>query len=321
MRGRKSYDDRDFSAEAARLHINDSSGGRHQQMAHAQIRGGERFTMMYMKINADFPSFDIELKELNQVILTLVDEYKAGKIKSWDELDNRVKVFYSPEKMDAIEAKASGWKKMASYSDGITLTHVMCVYLGLYIMPEFHVLTPQQKQMAKWIVLFHDIDKIYIQGKRDHTHAFRSGVVAAKALYSIGFPVTENFNDTVHSWSEFTKSAVIDHPNLKEEQISDNNKLPIIIDGIEKMYGKDTPAALIIKGVFFHMCVQVVKDWTQPSPLTDDELKMYINHELLVLLRVMHLADNDGWTLFEPDRESYISETLKSFERIEGLIP
>jgi len=273
-----------------------------------------------MKIHADFPSFDIEFKELNQFILTLVDEYGNGKIRSWEELDKRVKAFYPPERMDTIEAKASGWKKMASYSNGITLTHVMCVYLGLYIMPEFHVLTPQQKQLAKWIVLFHDIDKIYIKGKRDHTHAFRSGVVAAKVLHTIGFPVTENFNDTFHSWSEFTKSAVIDHPNLPGEQISDNKKLPTIIDGIEKMYRKDTPAVLIIKGVFFHMCVQVVKDWLQPSPLTDDELKKYIDHELLFLLRVMHLADNDGWTLFEPERESYIRETLKAFERVEGLI-
>jgi len=273
-----------------------------------------------MKIHADFPSFDTEFKELNQFVLTLVDEYRDGKIKSWDELDNRVKAFYTPERMDAIEAKARGWKKMASYSEGVTLTHVMCVYLGLYIMPEFRALTPSQQQVAKWIVLFHDIDKIYIQGRRDHTHAFRSGVVAAKVLHSIGFPITENFNDTFHSWSESTKLAVIDHPNSPGEQISDNKKLPGIIEGIEKLYGKDTPAVFIIKGVFFHMCVQVVKDWPQPSPLADDELKTYIDHELLVLLRVMHLADNDGWTLFEPERETYIRETLKAFERVEGLI-
>lgn len=273
-----------------------------------------------MNALADFPSFDVEFEELNQFILTLVDEYRDGKMKSWDELNNRVKAFYTPERMDAIEAKATGWKRMSSYSNGVTLTHVTCVFLGLFMLPEFQALFAEQQQLAKWIVLFHDIDKIYIQGKRDHTHAFRSGVVAAKVLHTIGFPVTENFNDTIHSWSEFTKSAVIDHPNLPGEQISDNKKLPTIIEGIEKMYGKDTPAVLIIKGVFFHMCVQVVKDWTQPSPLADDELKTYIDHELLVLLRVMHLADNDGWTLFEPERDSYIRETLESFERVEGLI-
>lgn len=273
-----------------------------------------------MNTHADFPSFDVEFEEINQFILMLVDEYRDGKIRSWDELDKRVKVFYTPERMNAIEAKTTGWMKMASYSDGITLTHVTCVFLGMFMSPEFLALNAEQQQFSKYIVLFHDIDKVHISGKRDNTHAFRSGVVATKVLRGIGFPVTENFNDTIHFWSEYTNSAVTDHPNSPGEQILDNTKLPGIIKGVEKMYGKGTPAALIIKGVLFHMCVQVVKDWPQPSPLTDDEIEMYIDHELLVLLRVMHLADNDGWMLFELERESYVSETLESFERVIGLI-
>lgn len=273
-----------------------------------------------MNSHSDFPLFDTEFAELNQFILTLADEYKNRTLNSWDELDRRVKSFYIPERMDAIEAKAPGWNKMASYSGGITLTHVTCVFLGLIMLPEFQALSAEQKQLAKWIALFHDIEKIHIPGKRDSTHAFRSAVSAAKALQGIGFPVSNDFNSMIHDWGEFTISAVTNRPNSSTEKISDNKKLPEIVAGIETMYGKDMPASVIIKGVLFHMCVQVVKDWPQPSPLTDKEIVRFIDEDLLSLIKVMHLADNDGWMLFDLERESYKRETLETFQRVEELI-
>jgi len=273
-----------------------------------------------MNTQSNFPFFDTEFPELNQFILGLVEEYKSGTLKSWDDLDQRVKAFYTPQRMDYIETKTSGWKKMASYSDGITLTHVTCVFLGMFMLPEYQALTAEQQQLAKWIVLFHDMEKAHIPGQRDSTHAFRSAVAAAKALQSIGFPVSENFNATVRPWSEFTNSAVINPLRLPGKQISDNEKLPIIIAGIETMYGKDTPASLVVKGVLFHMCIQVVKDWLQPSPLTKEEIVRFIDESLLPLIKVMHLADNDGWMLFEPRREIYKCETLETFQRVEELI-
>lgn len=273
-----------------------------------------------MSANSGFPLFDIELVNLNRFILTLTADYNERRLNSWDELDIRVKLFYTPEKMDYIESKAPGWKKMASFSGGITLTHVTCALLGLFMLPEFLALNKDQQQLAKWIVLFHDIEKAHIPGKRDRTHAFRSAVMAAKALQSISFPVTNDFDATIQPWSEFTNSAVTNRPNSPAEQISDNKKLPEIVAGIETMYGKGTPASLIIKGVLFHMCIQVVKDWPQPSPLTNEEIVRFIDEDLLPLIKVMHLADNDGWTLFEPERESYIKETLETFDRVESLI-
>ena len=33
-----------------------------------------------MNTRSDFPSFDIEFEELNQFILTLVEEYDSGKV-------------------------------------------------------------------------------------------------------------------------------------------------------------------------------------------------------------------------------------------------
>lgn len=273
-----------------------------------------------MNTHSNFPFFDTEFPELNQFILGLVDEHMKGKLNSWDDLDQRVKLFYTPEQMDSTEAKVPGWKKMASYSHGITQTHVTCVFLGMFMLPEFLALNAEQQQLTKWIVLFHDLEKVPIRGKRDSTHAFRSAVTAAKSLQGIGFPVTNDFDTAIQLWSEYTNSAVTNRPSSRMEQISDNKKLPEIVAGIETLYGKDTPGSLIVKGVLFHMCVQVVKDWPQPSPLTDEEIESYIDRRLFALLKVMHLADNDGWTLFEPERESYVSETLEAFERVHKII-
>lgn len=119
-----------------------------------------------MKLPEIFPAFDDCFSDLNQFILKLVEAYEAGTIRSWDDLEEKVHVFFTPERMEEMESLVPGWQKMASYSEGITLVHVMCVFLGLFMLPEFQSLTPHQKQLAKWIVLFHDIAKIHIQGKK-----------------------------------------------------------------------------------------------------------------------------------------------------------
>jgi len=268
----------------------------------------------------DFPSFDNEFKNLNKFILQLVDEYNDKKIRSWGDLDERVKTFFTPERMDAIEAKASGWKKMASYSDGITLTHVTCVFLGMFMLPEFQNLTQKQQQIAKWIILFHDIEKVHFRGKRDSFHAFRSASNAANSLPKIGFPVTAIYQTLINTWNDTTNSAFTTTEDEQEDQIPDNSKLPEIISGIDNMFGEHTPAALIIKVVLLHQSIDVVKDWPQPAPFTNHEIKKHIDHELLPLLKVMMLADNEGWTMFYPEREKQRSETLETFERVKKII-
>jgi hypothetical protein len=222
--------------------------------------------------------------------------------------------------MDGIEAKAPGWKKMASYSEGVTLTHVACVFLGMLMLPEFQRLSLEQQQIAKWSVLFHDIEKVHIRGKRDNLHAFRSAVNAAHALPKIGFPTTAIYQVLIHNWSETTNSAFTKKEDETDDLIPDNNKLTEIISEIDKMLGSNTPAALIVKVVLLHYSIDVVKDWPQPAPFTDDEVKKHLNYETLPLLKVMMLADNDGWTMFYPEREQQRSETLETFKRIEKLI-
>ena len=273
-----------------------------------------------MQLSQGFPLFDERLPFLNQFTLDLAENFNAGKIALWSDLDERVKYFFTTERMIEVEAAIPGWKKMASYSGGVTLTHVICVFLGLLLLPEFQSLTYHQQQLAKWIVLFHDVEKVHINGKRDHTHAFRSAITAAKALKDIGFATTNQYTDVFEAWQELTLSAITDSTTQPAEIISDNSKLPEIIQGVEKMYGRNMPASLIVKGVLLHMSINAVKDWPQPAPLSGNEIVQYVDNELLPLLKVMHLADNEGWSMFEPEtRAIQRSETLEAFEKVERL--
>jgi hypothetical protein len=273
-----------------------------------------------MDTQLSFPSFDGDFMELNGFIQKLVEEYNKGEINSWEDLDERVNSFYTPERMNTIEAKAPGWKKMASFSDGVTLSHVTCVFLGMFMLPEFQALSMEQKQIAKWIVLFHDIDKVHVMGKKDPMHAFRSGAVAANILPKIGFPVTDKYEALIHSWSEFTVNAFTTEDGNPAPK-PDNRKLPEILSGIEHLFGDDTPAALIVKTALLHISLNIDVHYPTSSPMTDDEIKQTIDSTLLPLLKVMMFSDTEGWSLFEPEvREQRMRDAMESFERVEKLI-
>lgn len=266
------------------------------------------------------PSFDISLSFLNQFILELKNDYYAGQVNSWDTLDEKVKIYFTTERMEKMESLLPGWKKMASFTEGITLTHIICVFLGMFMLPEFKMLSAEQQQIAKWIILFHDIDKIHIAGRRDRMHAFNSAVFAANILPEFGFPVTSTYAELIKAWSEYTRQAFL-HPKGELWLKPDNQKLPKILSDIEEMFGEDTPAALIIKTVLLHISVAVDKNYSTPAPLTDSEIKQFISPSLFPLLKIMMLSDNEGWSLFYPEvREQQKRDALIEFGRIQKFI-
>ncbi len=268
-----------------------------------------------------FPVFDNSFRDLNEFILELVAAYEAGNLNSWDGLEEKVKAYFGPPRMAQMEALLPGWQKMASYSDGITLVHVMCVFLGLFMLPEFQHLTPGQKQMAKWIILLHDVDKIHVRGKRDTMHAFRSGIHAARILPGLGFPTTEKYPETIHSWSDYAAQAFVEGQG-ENAPIPDNRKLPRILEGIDQLFGRETPAGLICKVVLLHISLHVDPFYPTPAPLTEAEIGRYISPSLLPLLQVMMLSDNEGWSMFEPEtRARQRKDTLQAFQRIEKSLP
>ena len=267
-----------------------------------------------------FPSFDETFPFLHQFILELIDGYRTEEIKSWDDLDERVKKFFTTQQMELTEKFVPGWIRMASYSDGITLTHVICAFLGVYMLSEFQALTSKQQQIAKWIVMFHDLDKIHIRGKKDTMHGFRSGVVTAQTLPFLGFPITEQYNVLLDSWRELTLHAYIERPS-DIAPTPDNQKLPEILMGIDQLFGENTPASLITKTVLLHISLSVDPLYPTPAPLTDMEVKRFITPNLLPLLRVMMMGDNDGWSLFDTEiRERQYADTIEAFEKVKRLV-
>jgi hypothetical protein len=267
----------------------------------------------------DFPHFDESFSFLNRFILALEKDYRKRRITSLNELDEKVKVFFSAERMDEMESLVPHWQKMASYLEGVTLTHVMCCFLGMYMTREFLALTLEEQQIMKWVILFHDVEKEPQTGKRDHLHAFRSAASAARRLPDLGFPVALDYDSASNQWDSFTRSASTKLANSADE-VQDNEKLPEILMGIERMFGRHTPADLVIRTILLHLSVNM-KEWPPPNPLNHEQVKSCIDPELLPLLRVMNLADNDGWTLFDPSvNQRQRLDVLEEFEKIESLI-
>jgi hypothetical protein len=187
----------------------------------------------------------------------------------------------------------------------------------LLTCPEFQHAASTQQALMKWIVLFHDIAKEVRDGQRDYTHGFRSAAKTGAILPSIEFPVMGDYDRHFKAWFTLTNTAITKRGETTV-YMQDNRKLPEIIDGIERLFGHDTPAALIVKTVLLHYSIDVVEEWPQVAPLTEIEIKQYLNIALFPLLKMMMLVDNDGWELFNlSTKERYRQETLAVFEELE----
>ena len=268
----------------------------------------------------DFPTVENCLPEMMGFVSELVTGYQAGEIQSWSTVAERVHTFFTPEMMDEVETVVPGWRKMASYADGMTLVHVMVVYTGLLTGPEYQQASGTQQQLLKWIVLFHDIAKQVRGGRGDHIHGFWSAAMSGATLPKIGFAVTPNYDSDFDQWFAFVNTAITES-NTTSEFIQDNSKLPKIIEGINQLFGHNTPAALIVKTVLLHMSINVIDEYPNTAPLTESEAVEILDDKLLPLLKAMMLADSDGWNLFrQPVRERYRNDILKVFDRLEAII-
>jgi hypothetical protein len=271
-----------------------------------------------------FPQVETCLPELMPFIATLAEDYDKGRLNSWSEMAERVRYFFSPEMVSRVDAVITGWRDMAADGNGTTLIHVTAVLTALVCYHDFQVATPEQQAMLKWAVLFHDLAKRIESGKRDHIHGFRSAALAGKALPKLGFAVSSNESD-LEDWVSRTMAAITPYQGT---DIQDNRQLPEIVDGIERVFGRNTPAGLIVKTVLFHMSVDVLHEWPQIAPLTDGEIRQYIDASLLPLLEIMMVVDNDAWAFFDAAiRQRHQEETLAAFARIRqmfahaGIVP
>ena len=259
------------------------------------------------------------LPELFDLVDSLAHQIDIGTLKNWDEFELQVREFFASAQMGKVEKFVTGWERMASYADGITLVHVTSALVGLVQLPEYRSASSTEKQIMEWIILFHDVGKqVPPDGGRDATHAFRSAALTARGLQSNGFVQVDE--DGLVEWCDLTHSAIKSDERTGQE-IQDNSRFDLICAGIENLFGQDSPASLILKSILFHLSIDVVADWPQPAALDDRSISKYINAKLFPYLKVMMLVDSEAWSLFDLDTKmNYRQETLAVFERIGILI-
>jgi hypothetical protein len=268
-----------------------------------------------MPNNTNFPILESHLPDLMNFVTALVQGYQSREIDSWQVLEEKVFKFFSIAEVDKVNAVAPGWRDMAACAGGITLVHILAVFTALFLCPEFRQASKSQQEYLKWIVVFHDIAKEIQPGVRDFTHGFHSAAMTAKALPGLGFAITPEYVILIDEWERLVNSATTIQSGISIA-IQNNDKLPLISSGIERLFGRNTPAALIVKTVLLHMSINVVEDWPQAAPLSGNELLEYVDGDLIPLMKVMMLVDNDAWSLFDPPtKERYRRETLAVFNR------
>lgn len=269
-----------------------------------------------------FPLIENTIPDFMEFVESLAKQYSSGKLISDSDIEIKVREKFTSAYMDEMDTKILGWREMSEYADGKTLVHVISAFIALLSSEEYKCATSEQKDLLKWIILLHDIGKQIQKGQRDSTHAFRSAAILGKILPKLGFdymngPI-EKHKRLANDWSRLTEFAKIER---NDEWIQDNSKVGEIVDGIEKLFGADNVASAIIKTTLFHQSLESEKDWPCPAPLSDDDIKRFIDDQLLQLLKIMKVADSAAWNLFDlVKKEQYRQELLSAIEEANKVI-
>lgn len=266
------------------------------------------------------PQVERVLPELSQFVAQLEAQYQRGSIAGWQAFGQQVRDFFTPEAMDRVERFVPGWRQMASHAEQQTLIHVTSVLVALRLLPEYQAAASEQQRLMAWMVLFHDLAKIPKPGQHDYVHGFRSAALSGKGLAQAGFPVTAAYPGLIDAWVTLTYTAVVFRDDLQED-MQDNRKLPAIMSGIDRLFGAQAPAGLIVKGALLHLSVATDPEYPTVAPLTDNEIQQYLDADFCPLLKMMMLVDADGWNLFDPaTRQRHRQLTLAVYDHIGRLI-
>ena len=266
------------------------------------------------------PQLETRLPELTEFVAQLLARHQNGSLKNWQEFGQAVLDFFTPSRMNQVERVAPGWKQMASYKSQQTLIHVTAVLTALHLLPEYQQASPQQQAVMQWMVLYHDVAKVALPNKHDYLHGFRSAALAGRGVARAGFPLTQTYPELIDDWIRLTHDAVMFREDLGE-WVQDNRQLPEIVSGINHLFGPQTPASHIVKGALLHLSVATDPAYPTVAPLSDDELRRYIDPLFLPLIKMMLLVDADGWDLYDPaTQQLHRRQTLAAYQRIAALL-
>lgn len=249
-------------------------------------------------MEAMVPRLGARLPDLHEFVCTLARQIEDRVVRDGDTLAGRLRDFYTDVRMAAIEAVLPGWQCMAAYADGATLHHVTQAMIALQLLPEYRQAPVYLQALLEWSVLCHDVGKQVVAGQRDALHAFRSATITARALPGAGFDTTRAYAAEIHAWTRLVLDAKVDAADGKGK-IQDNRALPRIREGLDRLFGADTPAAVVVQTVLLHQSLTVVPEWPNPGSL-DAASQSCIGPALLPVLEGMMLVDSDAWQLFDP---------------------
>ena len=259
------------------------------------------------------PRLEDQLPDLFGFVRTAALQIESGELRESDELARRIRDFYTADRMDVIETVAPGWRDMSAYADGATLNHVTQALIALQLLPEYRQASWRLQAMMEWSELYHDLGKQVVSGQRDALHAFRGAAMAARTLPKVGFPTSDAYPAALDPWTRLVLRASVAAPDGRE-QIQDSRALPEIVQGIERLFGAGSAAALIVQAVLLHQSLDVVPEWPNPGSLTEAEFPCCIRPALLPLLEGVMLVDSDAWQLFDVgSRMKYRQSTLAVF--------
>lgn len=271
-------------------------------------------------MEASIPRLEGHLPALFEFTRSLARQIEAGALRDGDELVRRLRDFYTVDRTAEIERVAPGWAAMAAFADGATRNHISQALIALQLLPEYRQASRHLQSMMEWTVLYHDLGKQVIGGQRDALHAFRSGTMAARALPKLGFPASDAYAAELVPWTRRVLEACVAAPDGKGS-IQDNRALPEIRDGIERLFGAGSAAALIVQAVLLHQSLNVVPEWPNPGSLAEAELPACIRPALLPLLEALMLVDSDAWQLFESaSRAKFRASTLAVFANVRRVL-
>ena len=271
-------------------------------------------------MHENIPRLEEQLPELFEFVRTAALQIEAGELRDGDDLARRIRDFYTADRMDVIETVAPGWRDMSACSDGATLHHVTQALIALQLLPEYRQASRRLQALLEWSELYHDLGKQVIRGQRDALHAFRGATMAARTLPGVGFRTSDAYAAGLDPWTRLVLGASIAAPDGRG-LIQDNRALPEILQGIDRLFGDGSAAALIVQAVLLHQSLSVVPEWPNPGSLTEAELPFCIRPALLPLLEGVMLVDSDAWQLFDAtSRTKYREATLAAFADVRRLV-
>ena len=248
----------------------------------------------------------------------LAEEYGAGQLRSAEGLTHRVKETLTPEVLRAMGDRIPGWTEMSEAAGGKTLVHVVSTFVALLSSPEHRSASAEERRRMTWSLLLHDLAKRPDSGNRDSAHAFRSGVLAARALPGLGFPTTRHYEAVVEGWSQLTAGAIRERDGTF---VLDSRALPEIVSGLERMFGRLSCGFPIVMAILLHNSLDTVRDWPPPAALTEEEMRRFLDPRLLGLLGAVIMADSSAWHLFDSARlREYRVEIRRALGRAAEIV-